>query len=710
LRTFAAMLAGVALLATIEFVALRQSNRDASAPATALTAAAPAAPATGPPAPAVAPAQVPEAIPIPDDARPQWSALLDERPELARESFHFLMMTSGVGFGGANEIDTQYRDYRSRTLQVGVSVPILYMRTTRGKRGDWRFDPDFDLARKCGTRLVAEDNLATVIRYSVERQLPTQFILNGGIWGDASCETAQWDLTDHLEEDRMNCQWTQDDRVFPDAYLKGLPGSTDSPELARSLTYNVYAREVRRYKRRNLQAAARMIAAFARDHPALFVGVVLDADTYMNPFFRGKEVFDYNPGMLRQFREWLGATGPYAGRPRDGAPDLSMYRRRNPLTLAEVNSLAGRKWTSWSDVQPPRHLPGLTAPLGSGEAPIWQQPWWDLWDEFRKHVVDVHYDELSTWVRETGVSRARIFSAQGLIHNDLSHRPFAVRIDSHGLDYDSAGVSIEGAIPRDGHLGAVIYGRTARNDVEMEHGHGFFATLGRMDDGWAIVEYNNTDLSTPSVPPDYGMAYRTFRDAFNYGAQEVSAMAWNGSNGIFVGKPGYVPYTSWRNTPAEDAMRDFLMSHADLPRGARAWTFGTPRRIDADGWSAERGELKPGAGFVALHPERGAITLVSPADQVIRPERIDRLVLRFAGKGLPSRINVYARTDAVGEWTPIATAASTALDLDWPAAWREREVIVERLKLELAFAPDVPGATLSRVLLYPSRDRSRTPP
>ena len=639
-----------------------------------------------------------------------WSGLLDERPALAQASFHFLMMTSGLGLGGAEEADTQYRDYLSRTQKVGIAVPILYMRTTLGSKGDWRFDPDFDLARKCGNRLVAEDNLAGVIRYAIEKRMPVQFILNGGIWADASCGIPQWDLTDHLELDPANCQWTQHDEVFADDYLKGLAGSTDSPELARSLTYNVYARTVRSYKRRNLQAVAAIVAKFADAHPDLFAGVVLDADTYMNPFLRERGIFDYNPGMLRQFREWLSATGPYAGRARGGAPDLSSYRRRHPLTLGEVSSLAGRHWKSWDEVQPPRRLPGLVEPLAPGELPIWNDPWWNLWDEFRKHIVDLHYDDLSTWVHEAGIPRDSIFSAQGLVHDDPKRKPFAVRIDSHSQAYDSGGVSIEGAIPRNGHLGAVIYGHTARNDVEMENGHAFFATLGRMDDGWAIVEYNNTDLSTPTVLPDYGMAYRTFRDAFNYGSQQVSAMAWNGSNGLFAGKPGYVAYTSWRNTPAEDAMRDFLVSHADVPRGARLWTFGTPRHVDADGWSAARGTLIPDAGFATLRPDGEAVTLISPLDQVIRPGKIDRLVLRFANDSRPSRVKVYAQADAVSAWIEIADApAVTGTELRWPAEWRDGAAIVERVKIELSFPAGTRAATLSRVLLYPSV-RSRTAP
>jgi hypothetical protein len=623
------------------------------------------------------------------------------RHALASERFKFLMMTSGIGLGGADQADTAYRDYVSRTLRVGIAVPILYMRTTLGRERDWRFDPDFDLSRKCGNRPVAEDNLRNVMRYAVAHALPVQFILNGGIWGDASCESPQWDLTDHLEEDRANCQWTQRDEVFPDDYLKGLTGSLDSPLLARSLTYNIHAREVRRYKRRNLQAAAAMIATFAREHPDLFVGVVLDADTYMNPFYQGKAIFDYNPGMLRQFREWLSGTGAYARTRKPGVPDLTSHRRRHVLTLAEVNSLARAQWKTWSEVEPPRRLPGLVDPLATpDEQPVWKDPWWNLWDEFRKHVVDLHYDDLSTWAHEAGLPRDRIFSAQGLVHDGPARPPFAVFVNSASHNYDSGGVSIEGAIPENGHLGAIVYGRTARNDLEMETGHSLFATIGRMDDGWAIVEYNNTDLTAPTVPPDYTMAYRTFRDAFNYGAREVSAMAWNGSNGIYLGQPGYAPHTSWRNTAAEDAMRDFMVSHANLPRGARLWTFGTPRHADLDGFHAERGDIAAGEGYATLRLDDGMATLVSPPDQVIRPRAIDRLVLRFDGIA-PTSVQVSARRDAVSEWMPIGDGAGTDVALHWPATWGDGRTVVEQFRFALAFPPGTRDAKLARVLLYP---------
>ncbi len=629
--------------------------------------------------------------------------LLAARPMLAREPFTFLMMTSAVAQGGANELDTQYRGYLSRTQRVGMSVPILYLRTTRGAANDWLFDPDFDVRRQCGARPVAEDNLNGVIRYATEHRIPVQFILNGGIWADATCNTPEWDLNDHLEDDPRNVQWSQSDQTFPDDYLKGLPGSTNSPELARVLTYNVYATTVRDYKRRNLKAAAQRIAGFASEHPDLFVGVVLDSDTYMNPFFKEQEFFDYNPGMIRQFRDWLAARGPYAGAGEPGVPDLRAYRRA-PLSLAQVNRLARKHWTSWDQVDPPREFPGAPRhPVKKSEIAFWEDPWWHTWDMFRKHVVNLHYDELSSWVRETGIGRDRIYSAQGFLAPIGELRPFAIRLSSHRQNYDSAGVSVEGAIPRDGHLGAVIYGEAAQNNARMEEPHSLFATFARMDPGWAVVEYNSTDLRNPTVQPAYAHAYRSFRDMFNYGASEISAMAWNGSNGVHAGEPGYTAYTAWRNTPAEDAMRDFLVAHADVPRGALLWTFGSARHADDDGWTAEQGSRASRRGYLALTPSGGRVTLRSPDDLVVRPPGIDLAVLDFGDGPKATRATVYARVDAKSDWRAVGTSESPSrIALDWPGAWKTRDAIVVQLKIALTFAPHVRDARLERVMLYPA--------
>ncbi len=271
--------------------------------------------------------------------------------------FYLLPATSGIHPGAAFELATLYAPYLSTTTRSGVRVPILYLRSTKGAASDYVFDPDWDVTRRCGKKVITEDSLSRTIAVAVENRLPTLFTLNGGIWADAACDIPAWDINDKLEQDVANCQWNEKNEVMADDYLKHLPGSQDAPELGRSLTFNVYAKNVRHYKRRNLQAAGKIILQFARAHPDLFVGINLDPDTYLNPFFDQQQWYDYNPGTLKQFRQWLAGTGPYAGRPERGVPDLSAYRRPRPLKLEDVNRLAGRTFARWDDVDPPRSFP-----------------------------------------------------------------------------------------------------------------------------------------------------------------------------------------------------------------------------------------------------------------------------------------------------------------------------------------------------------------
>jgi hypothetical protein len=623
---------------------------------------------------------------VPPDAMALWSTL---RERASGPAFHFLMATSGVATGGGAELDEVYQGYSSRTQKIGVAVPILYLRTTLGRQGDWKFDPAFDTRRKCGDRVLAEDSLDAVFAFAVKTRMPIQFVLNGGIWADAACNVPEWDLNDHLEDDPRNCQWSQDNRVFPDDYLKNLSGSMASPELARSLTLNVYASEVRRYKRRNLQAAASRIATFRREHPDLFVGVNLDSDTYVNPFFEEREWFDYNPGTLRQFREWLQSTGPYLGQGEKGAPDLRRYRRAKPLTLDEVNRLARQRWQKWSEVDPPRKFPGSKhTPLKDGEISIWDDAWYQTWDTFRKQLVAIHYAELAQWVQEAGIPASQIFTTQGFVAPEDRSRPFAVTLASAGQNYDSGGVSIEGAIPRDGHLGAVLYGPAAENRVRMEHRFGLFATFARMDRSWAVAEMNIADLKHPERQPTYDQAYRAFRDMFNYDARQATLMAWNGSNGLFIGQQGYIAYTSWRNTPAEEAMRDQLVSHAGLPLGSRLWTFGTAQHADNDDWTADGGRLEGMTGHIRVTPNAPRLALVSPSDQVIRRRNARELVIGI-DPGEDLRFEVSAERAPGSGWRILTkpgspyrrSEAGLHIPLVWPTGWSD-DAIAERFKIE----------------------------
>jgi hypothetical protein len=637
---------------------------------------------------------------VPPGALEQWRQLYQERHADRIPPFFMIPALSAIGVGGADELDSAYTRYLSPTFRVGMRVPILYLRTTLGAAHDWVFDPDWDIERRCGEKRIAEDSLSTTMTYAIAHDLPVLFTLNGGIWADANCDAPDWDVNDHLEQDVANCQWNNENQVMPDDYLKHLTGSLDAPELGRSLTFNAYALQNRHYKRRNLQAAAHMVMAFARDHPDLFIGIALDADTYLNPFFDEKQWYDYNPGTLRQFREWLAGTGAYAGNTAQGVPDLSRDRRKQPLSLADVRKLSRKPWLTWDEVDPPRTFPR------EGK-PFWEDPWTHEWEVFRRHIVHLHYDDLAQWLVEVGVPRSRIYSSQGFIAPYPTAFPFALHIESPSKNYDTGGMSVEGAIPRDGHLGAIVYGASAINDIRVEGDGNLFATFHQMDPGWAVGEFNTADFRTAKELPTYAMGYRALREMFNYGARFASPMAWNGSNGVNAGQPGYVSFTAWRNTPLEDAMRDFAVAHAYVPLGARLWTFGSSHYADPDGWTTiGRATLGAGPGYIDVASQDGEVTVVSPVPLALARDETDLLVLGLNTAAVEA-VEVEARTSA-GAWVALAprraTSAlvTTSAGLSVPLAWPRGLAATDQIRLSLRLRTAKEATRIRHIALYPS--------
>jgi hypothetical protein len=605
----------------------------------------------------------------------------------AGSAFHLLPALSDACGDGAYGLEKRYVPYRSHTTRIGMRVPILYLRTTRGAGEDFVFDPDFDLSIRQGARALADDNLSGVLRVAVSKNLPLLLTLNGGIWADASGDAPEWDLNDWLEQDPDNCQWNERGEVMPDDHLKHLPGSFDAPELARSLTFNVYAKTVRRYKKRNLQQAARHVAAFMREHPDLFVGVSVDPDTYLNPFFEETQWYDYNPGCLRQFREWLSGTGPYAGAPEPDVPDLRAYRRASALDLTEVRRLARRDFPSWDEVDPPHMFSRDPA------CPFWTDPWVREWELFRRHLVHLHYDELARWLVEAGIPRDCIWSAQGFMAPTHDVMPFALSLDSPVKDFDSGGMTIEGSKPSDGHLGAILYGASASNNIATENGKPLFSIFAAIDPRFAVVELNTADLRHPHLLPAYADGYRAFRDLWNAGARFISPMAWNGSSGRYAGHPDYVARTAWRETPLEDAACDFLLARAGLPLESLLWTFGTPRHADDDGWRGASGAISRGRGCLHLTPDAaGRIAIDSPPDLPGRASNAETFVLGLADASRARDLRVLGRERSDASWQVLASVRAGEMR-ETPAGIAVRrsspgsELHIDQLRLELTLAP-----------------------
>jgi hypothetical protein len=175
-------------------------------------------------------------------------------------------------------------------------------------------------------------------------------------------------------------------------------------------------------------------------------------------------------------------------------------------------------------------------------------------------------------------------------------------------------------------------------------------------------------------------------------------MAWPGSDGRNAGKPGYDPFTAWRNTPLEEAAKDFLLARAHLSPGAKLWTFGAPRHADADEWTTERGTLAAEPGRVVLTPDpSGATVLVSPAELMLDGARAWRLVVLTDGAA-PRALRVEGREARDAPWVALASTAGGEARL--PPG---RAGAIDAVRIELGFGAPGPAA-LVRVAILPDRD------
>ena len=495
------------------------------------------------------------------------------------QAFYFTVASSNISLGGFGDFKQKLAPFAIGNCQLGFMAPLLYMRSTKGAQHDWQFDPSFDESRtQASGKLVLADSLDTIFKYAIEHQVPCVIGLNGGIWGDAAGSCAEWDLTDHLEESEENCQWNQRNQVMPDDYLTHLTGAETAPELSRALTLNHYNSSVRQYKKRNLQQVAQSIVEFSQQHPQLYLGSNLDPDCYHNPFFEGEQWYDFNPQTLEQFRHWLSATGAYAN-------ELKHCIQHTPWSLPQLNCYLGTDFESWSDVEPPRHVHCKPC-TGLEEKAL------TLWEQFRRHTVHRHYVDLSDWLVEAGLHPRMIFSSQGFTSPRGRIDPFALQLNSPLKNYDSGGMSLAGSKPDLGHVGAILYGESARNAINTENQLSFFENIRALDPDWAVVEFNPADLRDDAQAlPDYGYSWNCLREMFNHGARFVNLMAWNGSSGTDHGQTGFNAHMALRDTPLEQALIDFMLMYADIARGDQCYTFGTQRHASLDGWRSKRGQL-----------------------------------------------------------------------------------------------------------------------
>lgn len=506
-----------------------------------------------------------------------------------------------IFFPGDNQIFREgfpeLRSFRDLTeggcVEIGLRERVEYLRTTGGEEKDFLFDPNFpDRLRVRDQGLMSTSSLNELLAIAKKFNVPTLITLDGGPWADSKFPAPDVDIVDVLERDDRHVQWNQFGRAEKDDALQYLPGSYGNPQLARMMSLNRYNKDFLTYKKRNLQAAIEVIDEFSQEHPGHYVAVNLDPDQYINPWFYLSQWYDYNPDTLRQFREWLFHLGPYA----DDGP-LAAHRYRPRMTLERLNELTGQSWATIEEVDPPR------------DSPDYSDPWQQIWTRFKRHLVAQHYDDLADWVVEAGLPPSRVYTSQTFIQADV-----AVSVDDPATGWtDQAGVSIEGAKPDHGHLGAILYGPASRNEGQPRRGRSLFHNIRRIDPSWGVAEFHPATIEFPELLPGHEQSYASIGRVLNAGARFISPMWGSHAADRMIYPADFRSYDAFTGTAYEYQLVWWLIRWQGLPAGSLLFPFGNDRVTSDDGWTPAADTVMEGRpGKLYLIPKDRRAVLNSP--------------------------------------------------------------------------------------------------
>ncbi|MCC6177779.1 MAG: beta-galactosidase [Chloroflexi bacterium] len=358
-------------------------------------------------------------------------------------------------------------------VKVGISGVYRYMAEV---------DPNADYQIQTeGLRRIADAAVATNVPFLVH--------LNGGRWAGGG------PLVERLMEDPWVMSWDDQNRHW--SYPK-------DGEYFFSLTTNNAL--LRKYKQRNLQAAAHWLADFAGGpNGSLLVGVSTDSEVLINTH----PGYDYNPAAINEWVQWLASDDAYD-------PVHGRWAGQGlGLSLKDVNQRYGAEYRRWKDVRPPRQ---------PEDSPAWRD-----WQRFRELLVDHNVQEQADWIREAGLRPNQIFSHQ-----------------SPALDVPNAADTLDAAQVDGGSTGITTYGERTNDPALFERVRGFGAP-------WGIVEYNpRTD--------DEALARAGLDAVLNAGATVLCPYHWDDEGG--ENEAGY----TIRDTPFERALQTFVAAANAAPQ------------------------------------------------------------------------------------------------------------------------------------------------
>jgi hypothetical protein len=361
----------------------------------------------------------------------------------------------------------------SGNVKVGFSGVYRYMAETEPPD-----DRDEDFNIHFMPRMEGLERIANVAKAA---NVPFLVHLNGGRWA------GHGPLVDRLIGDPAVMTW--DSKDVPWSYPK-------DGEHFFSLSANNEL--VRKYKKRNLQMAARWLADFAAGPDGkLLVGVSTDSEVLIQTH----PGYDYNPMVLEELVDWLQSSGVYD-------PQKGRWAGQGlGLGIKQLNERWGTTYTRWRDVKAPREPSDSAA--------------WRDWARFREILVDHNVQEQVDWIREAGLTTVPVFAHQ-----------------SPGLDVANAADILDAAQVDGGGTGITTYGENAGNAA-------LFAKVKAYGAPWGIFEYN------PRTE-DENVALTALQTARANGAMILCPYHWDDMGG--ENESGY----TIRGTAFERALQRFV--------------------------------------------------------------------------------------------------------------------------------------------------------
>ena len=154
------------------------------------------------------------------------------------------------------------------------------------------------------------------------------------------------------------------------------------------------------YRHMNVKIAADIVKDFADQYPNLFVGVSTDSEIHLatadspSAIPHGVQfMYDYNPGMIAEFQQWL----------------QNQYG-----SITALDTQFNLNFANWTSVDPPRiYQPG--------------NPWFEAWTNFRTYIVQQNVNAEAQWIAEEGNPTSQIYTHQILsVSGDLLREVYSL--------------------------------------------------------------------------------------------------------------------------------------------------------------------------------------------------------------------------------------------------------------------------------------------